>query len=123
MESGFAAGCPCAKDRKTPVGNPIDLGPFPVKADTSFDADFPPLDVVGAANPISGSDITADAEILGKMCAPANFVCGDLKGLVTKPAEIDLTGSTFAMERLDAPGAFPAQPKINCKGDLAKPLK
>ncbi len=111
-----------AADRKTPVGMPLELGPFQVKADGSFDADFPPLDVTGAANPISGSDITAKVELIGVLCLPADFICGDLKGNVTKPADLPLKGSTFAMERLAMPGVFPAQPKINCKGDLAKKL-
>ncbi len=115
-----------AVDRKTPVGTPLKLGPYPISKGGGFDAKFPPLTVVGDANPIlPGQEITAEVEIIGKFCAPADFVCGIVNGNVTKPVPIDLSKpqSTFTMTRLTTPGAYPEPPKINCAGELAEPKK
>lgn len=122
LELSFVLQALDAKDRKTIVGAKINLGPFAVNADGSFDADFPPLDVVGAANPISGSDLSADVTINGTVCRADGVICGALNGNVTKPADIALDGSAFAIAPLAAPGVYPAQPILNCNGELAKPL-
>ncbi len=122
LEMSFVLHALDAKDRMTKVGESIPLGPFAVAADGTFEADFPPLAVVGVANPISGSDLEADVAISGTVCGAGGLVCGALNGSVTKPADIALDGSAFAFEPLDAPGSYPAQPTLNCNGDLAKPL-
>ncbi len=111
-----------AKDRKTAVGASSMVGPFDVAADGSFTAVFPPLSVDGAANGLTGSDLVAEATISGNMCKPADFICGDITGWVTSPSMLPLDGSTFTMEKLSAPGAFPEPPKINCAKDEAAAL-
>ncbi len=107
-------------DRATKVGEVFELGPFPIGSDGAFTAKFPPLEVTGLANPISENPITAEASIAGNICAPADFICGDLSGNVTKPANIKLTKSTFTILRLASPGVYPATFKINCAEALAK---
>lgn len=122
LELSFVLQALDAKDRMTKVGESFPLGPFVVAADGTFEADFPPLAVVGTANPISGSDLEADVSLSGTVCGASGVLCGALNGNVTKPTDIALDGSSFAFEPLDAPGSYPAQPTLNCNGDLAKPL-
>lgn len=106
-------------DRATKVGEVFELGPFAVAADGSFDAQFPPLEVTGLANPFSENPITAEASITGTLCAPADFICGDLAGNVTKPSNISLAKSTFTIERLAMAGTYPTTFKVNCGGTAA----
>ena len=106
-------------DRMTKVGETFALGPFAVAADGSFEAKFPPLEVTGLANPFSENPITAETTITGTLCSPADFICGDLAGNVTKPSNISLAKSTFTIERLAMPGVYPAILKVNCAGTTA----
>ncbi len=111
-----------AKDKKTPVGNPIAGGPFPIQADGSFVGDFGTIEVVGAANPISGSDLSTTAVLTGApggFCKPADFICGDIAGNLTKPFALDLKGSKFTFQRITDPNAYPVA-KIDCEGTPAK---
>ena len=110
-----------AADRKTPVGAALDLGQYPVDAEGHFVAALPTLTVEGAANPISGSLLEATVTLTGSICAPADFVCGQVTGSVAQPIPInDLTGSTFAMSRIEDPNAYP--PAIyKCDGTVSPP--
>jgi len=110
-----------AADRETVVAPPFDSGPFQVAAGGSFAASLPPLSVPGEANPISGTELEVTGAVLsGTLCAPADFICGDLTGDLTKPVTMSLQGSTFTLERVV--GSYPEPPRINCDGDLADPL-
>jgi hypothetical protein len=115
-----------AEDRTTPVGDGIDIGPYPIDAEGTFVAALPPLAVVGAANPITGSDIEATITLKGSVCA--DFLCGSVEGAVTKvngaPSDIVLTAdkSFFTMALVTTPGDYPEPPQIDCAGKLAKPL-
>lgn len=110
--------------RSSFVGPPIEAGPFEVDATTGcFDAVFPPLDVAGEANPISGSQLVVPAaELIGQLCAPGDFFCGSVQGQVEQPISIDLAGSTFTFEKLAAPGQIPPQPQKNCDGEVIPPI-
>lgn len=110
-----------AADRKTPTGTPVDVGPYEVSADGRFTAELPTIVVPGNANPISGSELEATITLSGALCAPADFVCGDVTGTVTRPLSLNLKGSTFAMQRITDPDSYPA-PVINCDKDPARPL-
>ncbi|WP_437621072.1 hypothetical protein [Sorangium sp. So ce1151] len=110
-----------AADRKTPTGTPVDVGPYEVSADGQFTAELPTIVVPGNANPISGSELEATITLSGALCAPADFVCGDVTGTVTRPLSLDLKGSTFAMQRITDPDSYPA-PVINCDKKPARPL-
>ncbi|HSO00070.1 MAG TPA: hypothetical protein VLS89_17375 [Candidatus Nanopelagicales bacterium] len=111
-----------AADRSTPVGAATDVGPFQVNADGSFVADLPPLTVPNTANPITGSEIQADATMTGSLCDPAEFICGTVTGTAIASITLNLDGSTFTMEKVPTPGAYPEPPQINCAGTLAEPL-
>lgn len=112
-----------ADDRKTPVGNPIAVGPVAVQDSGDFMADITGLDVAGEANPISGGQIAADVTLSGNICGDPSFFCGAIGGMVSQPLPInDLTGSTFTLLRLEAGQEPPARPPINCARDLANPL-
>src|SRR6185503_10481557 len=72
-----------AIDRKTLVGEPQDLGPFPIAAGGKLVADLPELTIPGEANPITkcstpgmcdGSVIVADSALDGAVCE--DFSCG-----------------------------------------------
>ncbi|WP_437732537.1 hypothetical protein [Sorangium sp. So ce1335] len=108
-------------DRTTPTGEPVDVGPYEVSADGQFTAELPTIVVPGNANPFSGSELEATITLTGALCAPADFVCGDVTGSLARPLALDLKGSTFAMERITDPGSYPA-PVINCDRDPARPL-
>jgi len=113
-----------ADDRTTKIGDVVMLGPFTVAPDGCFQADFPPLNVPGEANPITGNPITADVTLIGRLCSmttPPGFFCGDITGAVTAPANIDLGGSTFTFEKTAMPDMYPNPPKINCNQDPADP--
>lgn len=111
-----------AADRKTPVGSKLALGPFPIDSNGTFRADLPGLEVTGAANPVTGGDITANLVLTGSLCGDRRFFCGEVSGNVEKPLPLDLAGSTFTLTKVEAPGAFPARPAIDCVGTLADPL-
>jgi hypothetical protein len=114
-----------ASDRQTPVGAPIDAPPsgqagYPVGPDGDFSADIAGVIVPAEANSISSTEIVADVTLSGTICADSG--CGTVGGAVTQPIMLDLTGSTFTMERVTGPDDYPEPPKINCTGDLASPL-
>jgi hypothetical protein len=111
-----------AADRRTPVGQKVSLGPFQVDQNGAYRAEIPNLQVTGAANPVTGGDITANAVLSGTLCGDVAFFCGTVSGNVTKPLPLDLEGSTFTFTRVDSPTNLPAQPAIDCKGTLADPL-
>jgi hypothetical protein len=110
-----------ADDKTTPVGTPILGGPFPIQPDGSFVGDFGNISMDGAANPISGSELATELVLKGApggWCGASEFVCGDVEGIASKPLkDLDLKGSTFTMQKLSAPGVYPA-PVISC---AAKP--
>jgi hypothetical protein len=109
-----------ADDKKTPVGDPIVGGPFPVQPDGSFVADFGNIEVLGVANPISGSDLATTATITGgsgALCKPADFICGEVTGIVSKPLDnYDLKGSKFTFQRITDPQAPYPKAMIDCAG-------
>lgn len=110
-----------ADDRKTPTGEPTTVGPFEVEADGSFVAELPPVAVPSDGNPISTRDLEAVITLVGSLCEPADFVCGDVNGNLTEPVELNLNGSTFTMQRITDPDSYP-EPVINCAKAPADPL-
>jgi hypothetical protein len=111
-----------AADRMTAVGDPISAGPFVVSGDGGFRASIAGLNILGVANPITGSDISADLVLIGNLCGPPAALCGQLEGTVTAPLDLSLTGSTFTLVPVDGTQALPEPPPINCAGDRADPL-
>jgi hypothetical protein len=110
-----------AADRRTPVGQPVTIGPLPLMPDGTLSAQLPPLVVAGEANPITGGEIEAQVTLNGRLCGGTDFQCGSVTGSVTRPIPLDLMGSTFAMERVQG-GAPPEQPFLSCSRDQTAPL-
>ena len=81
------------------VGDIISLS-FPVDEAGAFDADLGEITLVGQANPVTGSDIIATLQLTGAI-QDEDVYCGIVGGMVTVPANIDLTGSTFAAIRIN----------------------
>ncbi len=96
------------------VGEVVTLS-FPVDGAGAFDADLGEVAVTGAANPITGSDIVATLGLTGAI-QNEDLFCGIAAGMVTVPANIDLTGSTFAAVRIDAtdPASLPVDVLGGC---------
>jgi hypothetical protein len=119
----FAAQPLSAKDRRTPAGPSIVLGPFAVRDQGRFDAEILGLNVTGAANPVTpGADIVADVVLSGSLCGDRRFFCGTVGGQATKPLTLSLDGSTFTLTQVDPASGPPTQPKVDCAGAVADPL-
>lgn len=72
-----------------------------------FTLDMGTVMVTGAANPITGSDITASLVLDGDI-RHIDALCGSISGMLMSPLEADLAGSTFGMLRLADDGCTPA---------------
>ena len=86
------------------TGEPVPLS-FVVDEAGTFDADLGVIELVGEANPVTGSEIVATMQLQGAIL-DANVYCGNVGGAVTVPANIDLTGSTFAAIRINPEDAM-----------------
>ena len=91
------------------VGEPVVIG-TQVADGGIFGLDLGVVTVTGAANPITGSDVTIDVELSGEARSQAAW-CGTLVGDLTSPIDAALEGSTFAAVRLadrsERPTTFP----------------
>lgn len=101
---------------REPVGASFGSGPAPYREDGSFVAELGEVTVPGRANPISGSDIVATVtieasarEMEGEL--PTHF-CGDVRGMVSVPLELDLAGSSMFGVAADDLGAV--EPLVSC---------
>ncbi len=99
---------------RQPVGQPLVYEDVVVQ-DGAFILDMGVIVVPGAANPITGSDLTASL-VLDANFGDADFYCGALDGEVTVPLQLSLLGSTFAAVRIADPQDLPAAVTINCQG-------
>lgn len=97
---------------RMPVGTKLTFTGIEL-VDGKYTVDAGSTMVTGAANPITGSDITATL-VLSATVVDADFVCGDVSGMVTEPLETTIDGSTFASVRLADPNVLPTDVTINC---------
>lgn len=110
------------KDRQTPVGSAIALPPIQHDSTGAFSADPPTIDVPGEANPFSHTLITVDLKSLaGAFCPGQTFACGTVGGLVVKPIEVPVDGSTWTLTKL-AGDPFPEPPPVDCALTPALPV-
>lgn len=77
----------------------------------------PEVQLVGAVNPITGSDVVADITIQAEFVG--DLLCGRVSGAIIVPANIDLEGSTFAAMPVALgpdpdPGDIPLPSDIGC---------
>lgn len=109
-----------AKDKTTAVGEPFSVGPVEASADGgAFTADLGMLTISGEANPITaGTEIVATVMLQGALCSGIpDVLCGGVTGMVSKPAMLDLMGSTFGMVKI-VDGVLPEKTTINCEGTM-----
>jgi len=113
----------------TALPPPLELGPFDLAPDGSFDAQFPEVQVTGKANVFSPNDLKAVVRLKGRFSEdPASspeklgFVCGTMEGQVTSPIALDLVAEEcfFAMTKLDESGTLPTAFPYNCAGDMVE---
>ena len=87
---------------KMPVGDTQRLAGIEVSMAGQFTATFTDVTVPGVANPITGSTLFLSTTSFLATIRTADLYCGDITGMVTSPAPIDLAGSTFAAIRVSA---------------------
>lgn len=116
-------------DPLTPLPPALDLGPFDLAQDGSFDAQFPEVQVTGKANTFSPNDLKAVVAIHGRFTEDPSsspeklgFVCGTLEGNVISPIALVLTTEEnfFSMTKLDGPP--PNEIAYDCAGNHAVPF-
>lgn len=100
---------------RMPVGEPLVFKDIPV-IDGKYTVDAGETMVTGAANPITGSDITATL-VLAAEVRDSDFVCGAVTGMVTSPLMTTVDGSTFAAVRLADESMLPDMVAVNCNKD------
>lgn len=95
------------KATREPVGAPIEVDGVVDEAGV-LTVDTGPQQVVGDANPVSGSDIQATLLLTGTLWSET-VICGAVDGSVTVPFEAPLTGSTWGAVRIEAtdPASLP----------------
>jgi hypothetical protein len=89
------------------IGDPLDYPGVVFDVDGGFALDMGLVMVTGQANPITGSDIEADLQVIGDIVQD-NALCGELTGMLQQPLMFDLAGSTFAAIALADDGSDPA---------------
>ncbi len=110
-----------ASDRRTEVGEELELGPFAIEADGTFHADTGEDTLPGEANALlPGVPITSALTLDGTLCGVTDFYCGTVGGYATFPVMGPIDG-TFGLELV--PEDLPEQPRYGCgEDDLAVPL-
>lgn len=97
-----------------PVGDPLVFPDIPV-IDGQFTLDLGEVTIDGAANPITGTDISGSFALDGRVLDP-DFFCGYVRGMLTAPLQLSLDGSTFAATRVTGLDALPDAIPIDCDG-------
>lgn len=102
-------------DRKTPIGDPLDVPAVAVGEDGKFTIDIPELVIPAAANSLAAVAATATVKYEGNVCGDGSFICGDVSGEAGALGQtFDLTGSTFTFQRITDPASYP-DPVLNCE--------
>jgi hypothetical protein len=110
-----------ASDRRTQVGEPLVVGPYPIGDDGSFDAPTAESTLPGSANAIfRGLEITSQLTLHGTICGVSDFYCGTVTGTVTAPIQGPTTGQ-FGLTLLPSIDDMPARPRYGCAEDALAP--
>ena len=98
---------------RQPVGEALLIENIMVSPEGAFSLDLGEVMVIGAANPITGSDIVATLTVEG-FIQDENFFCGKANGMLIAPFEISLDNSTFGASRVDSIDALPEMFPLKC---------
>ncbi len=110
-----------ASDRKTKVGDPLVVGPYPIQEDGSFDAPTAESTLPGSANAIlPGVPITSQLTLHGTICGIASFYCGTVTGSVSSPVQGPTSGQ-FGLTMLESEDELPERPRYGCSEDALGP--
>jgi len=86
-------------DRMPVEGDPLVAENVPVDATGQFEANFQG-EIPGDANVITGSTLTVDVTLIGRLQSPDMF-CGEATGMILEPIELDIAGSTVGALRVE----------------------
>ena len=95
---------------RLPHGEPFIYSNIPVVGGC-FTLDMGAVQLPGATNPITGSDLEAIVVLDG--CFDGTDYCGTVSGRISSPLELDLAGSTFAATDVD-PQMLPVDFPTSC---------
>jgi hypothetical protein len=100
------------------IGNPIPTS-APVARDGTFTLILVNFPILAAGNPVTGTDLTADAHLIGTIRSENRF-CGLVTGMVTMPTPIDLAGSNWGAIRVPDGAIGSSLPPFDysCPADL-----
>jgi len=107
---------PLAIEGRTEVGEAL-VASGTIKEDGTFELDFGSVTILGSANPVvPGVDATATL-LLSGCTNSAAFSCGNIDGAITSPADLPLTGSTYAAFVVDGDEILTAVPVSACPAE------
>ena len=85
------------------IDEPLTPAEVELSEDGLFELPFGEVDVTGAANPVSGSDIKANLTLVGQVRS-TEVICGSLTGELIFPSQFNLEGSTIGMIKYEGDG-------------------
>ncbi len=85
---------------RVPIGDPLVAKNVPVDETGKFEAAFEGI-VPGDANPVTGSELTIDVTVIGRIRSKDMF-CGEANGMILRPVMLDIAGSTIGAIRIEA---------------------
>lgn len=91
---------PLAVEGRAATGEPF-VASGTIDSDGTFDLDFGPIVVLGAANPVVPGVDAAATLLLSGCTNSAALSCGNIDGAITSPASLPLTGSTYGAVPVD----------------------
>jgi len=110
-----------ALDRRTLVGEPLFVGPYPIGEDGRFDAPTEASTLPGSANAsLPGIEITSELTLHGTICGVSDFYCGTVTGTFIAPIQGDLTGQ-FGLMLVPSLDELPARPRFGCAENALAP--
>jgi len=109
-------------DRRTLVGDLLEVGPFPLHAG-QLTAPVPESELNGDANPVlHGAPITSEMTLSGHICGVQAFYCGTVEGRSTGLISGAFTGR-FGITLLSDIATIPERPRFGCAADdFAQPM-
>ncbi len=112
-----------AMDHVTLVGPALVPPAADVNIAGEFDVEFTDVVIPGAANPITGSDVTVTLTLHGQI-RTQDLVCGDVPvGNITMPVMLSAVGTTWSQVRIPAGGPDPTiEVKCPATGGDAGPI-